>query len=637
MKSLLSTLILSTLFLFSNAQAPDFTLTDIYGVEHSLYEDYLDQGIPVVLNISVAWGPWDWEQFQNGAFQDLQTDFGDDLQVLWIEADPETPVEALYGNTNDTQGDFVTGTTYPIFNTDSWDIVNSYGVIGFPATVLICEDGSITGPSQVADSTAFDYVVNDSIHLYTFEDAELIALTLGEFCGITFERTLLNGYVYSDEDDDCEPSSVEQGIQNFIAYIQRGTDSWFRTTNADGDFRILLNDGDYTVDIIPANPLWTSCEPTQSFTVDGVGELDLDFGMEPAVYCPYGVIDISTWGLRRCFENCIFVNYCNYGTEVLEDAQVVVELTEFMEFTTANPSPTGVDGQTYTFNVGDLGINECGTVYFNFELSCDAELGDTLCYSANILPDSLCIGTAGSDALAIECQEVIGSWDPNDKMGFPAGEGELNYIKPNTDIKYQIRFQNTGTDTAFTVIILDTLPEDLEFSTIRMGAYSHDFEWERNGQELKFVFNDIMLPDSNVNNLASNGFVNFHIAQKADLPDGHRIENSAAIFFDFNEPVITNTAFYTVWRNLVSVKNIELTDFLISPNPAEDLLTIQLTDQFSGLKSGELVDITGRVISEFGFIGSNHQLNLRMVSPGIYFVNIRDDEGNRGVEKVVVR
>ncbi|MBP6811684.1 MAG: hypothetical protein KA138_09190, partial [Saprospiraceae bacterium] len=57
----------------------------------------------------------------------------------------------------------------------------------------------------------------------------------------------------------------------------------------------------------------------------------------------------------------------------------------------------------------------------------------------------------------IQCLENTGSYDPNDKQGFPKGYGSAHYIRPGTPLEYLIRFQNTGNDTAFTVRIVDTL------------------------------------------------------------------------------------------------------------------------------------------------------------------------------------
>ncbi len=72
-----------------------------------------------------------------------------------------------------------------------------------------------------------------------------------------------------------------------------------------------------------------------------------------------------------------------------------------------------------------------------------------------------------------ECQIVRGSFDPNEKEAFPLGFGFSNLIKPNSEIEYVIRFQNTGTDTAFTVVVEDVLPPGLDPNTIHDVVSSH--------------------------------------------------------------------------------------------------------------------------------------------------------------------
>ena len=58
----------------------------------------------------------------------------------------------------------------------------------------------------------------------------------------------------------------------------------------------------------------------------------------------------------------------------------------------------------------------------------------------------------GDPFVDIDCRQNIGAFDPNDKMGFPLGYGDENYITRGQDIEYLVRFQNTGTDTAFNVV-----------------------------------------------------------------------------------------------------------------------------------------------------------------------------------------
>ena len=60
----------------------------------------------------------------------------------------------------------------------------------------------------------------------------------------------------------------------------------------------------------------------------------------------------------------------------------------------------------------------------------------------------------------------------------PEGVKAEHYIWPGTELDYKIRFQNTGNDTAFTVVIRDTLPDWLDVATFRAGATSHAYEWD---------------------------------------------------------------------------------------------------------------------------------------------------------------
>lgn len=152
----------------------------------------------------------------------------------------------------------------------------------------------------------------------------------------------------------------------------------------------------------------------------------------------------------------------------------------------------------------------------------------------------------------IDCHQNSGSFDPNDKQCVPAGIGPNHHLVPNTPLEYTIRFQNTGTDTAFFINIVDTLSAHLDIGTFRPGISSHPYRLtylpptDSGQQVLKFVFDPILLPDSGRNQVASNGFVKYRIQMEDNLPVGTRIENGAAIYFDYNEPVITNKVFHTL-------------------------------------------------------------------------------------------
>ena len=187
------------------------------------------------------------------------------------------------------------------------------------------------------------------------------------------------------------------------------------------------------------------------------------------------------------------------------------------------------------------------------------------------------------------------------KQGYPLGYGAEHFIRPNTDLEYLIRFQNTGTDTAFTVVLKDTIAQELDLTSIQVGTASHPFTWRiYDGNVLEFTFNNIMLPDSNVNEMESHGFVEFKISQEPDLPVGTIINNKAAIYFDYNAPIITNETYHTIGLDFITVSTqrplSEQTRIHVYPNPLQEFAIFEMNKE---IKNGliEIYDVSGKPVS----------------------------------------
>jgi len=238
----------------------------------------------------------------------------------------------------------------------------------------------------------------------------------------------------------------------------------------------------------------------------------------------------------------------------------------------------------------------------------------------------------------IYCGLVTGSYDPNDKTGYPLGVGVFNDIASGIEMEYLIRFQNTGTDTAFSVVIRDTLSTDLDVFTVKAGVSSHTYNFKMYGPGvLEWRFNNIMLPDSNVNELASHGFVKFKVKQVPGLSSGTVINNNAAIYFDYNVPVYTNRTKHTINGNIfiLDVEEIELAnlELKIYPNPTCGRVNVE---QFSDSNLQVIVmDNLGRVLMSKASNDRLIQLNFNDLYSGVYFLIIND--GNMSVTHKVVK
>jgi uncharacterized repeat protein (TIGR01451 family) len=231
----------------------------------------------------------------------------------------------------------------------------------------------------------------------------------------------------------------------------------------------------------------------------------------------------------------------------------------------------------------------------------------------------------GDDEATAEthCLQIVDSFDPNDKMVSPTGITANHYVKAGTVLDYMIRFQNTGTDTAYKVVIKDALSPYLDPSTIQWGVSSHPYTVKVTGTEtpvLEFTFDNINLPTSASNELGSNGFVKFKAATYNSLENDTEVNNNADIYFDYNAPVLTNTAQITISD---FVPNLAVDDFSsqhikVYPNPTSGILVIE-TDT---LQKVEIFTMTGVLIETT----DKNQIDLSHYSKGIYLIKISTDK-----------
>jgi uncharacterized repeat protein (TIGR01451 family) len=226
--------------------------------------------------------------------------------------------------------------------------------------------------------------------------------------------------------------------------------------------------------------------------------------------------------------------------------------------------------------------------------------------------------TANNSHLAYST--ITAAYDPNDKAGLSNSTLGVDRFDLLLDeyIDYTIRFQNTGNDTAFTVVIRDTLDIGLDITSLEILDASHAFEpLFETGRTLAFAFQNILLPDSATDLLYSQGFVSYRIKPVGGLLPGHAVSNTAAIYFDFNPPVITNTTVHVMELG-TGTSFGHSAAWLLYPNPAQDLLTLLLPGGAMP-RSVQVVGVDGRVIAlPVQAIAGGIQLDVSGLASGAY-------------------
>ena len=337
-----------------------------------------------------------------------------------------------------------------------------------------------------------------------------------------------------------------------------------------------------------------------------------------------GVGDMSQQGIYRIFKDNL----------LYQDNETFNPLLAGMSTTVSIP----FDGAGHTYRLeadqseGHPGIS---LPRANVELcgSPEFSLGQILTSQQNDLDDHI----------EIDCTVLSAAYDPNDKQVIPSGVGPQHFVHPDNELlEYKIRFQNTGNDTAFNIEVVDTLPAAfVSVETFQSGSSSDPYTVTMHGNGIvTWHFNDILLPDSNVNEPESHGFVKFKIQQKPNLPNGTVINNSAAIYFDYNAPIITNTSFITIsdtvlWAEGVGIEERTQLNVSVQPNPFSEMCLVRLEESIANGRF-QVFDPMGRLVHAETFNGNQFQLGASALENGIYTVRILDRGAVRGNTRVSV-
>lgn len=372
-----------------------------------------------------------------------------------------------------------------------------------------------------------------------------IAATASETDKISWQENPLiktariKGTIFLDENENAIFDNNEIGLYNQKIQLQPNAEmAW--SSNA-GNFNFLVAPGEHEL-------AWDWDNDWQ-LTTDSLVEIEVlnftdtitqNFGLKPLNENHQANISLSSAATRCGFIVPFWLTYTNNGNQ-LANGTTMLELDALTSFVSAFPAPDSIENNQYFWFFENLNPTYSNQISLQLQMPSVDFIGEIINLNTNVdFEDSNEMIIANDSHLF--SSEINCSYDPNDKLVDPNFPDFPNYTLLDEEFLYTIRFQNTGTDTAINISIIDYLDENLDWTTFQPIASSHDYQasLSENGK-ITFQFDNIYLPDSTVNQMESHGFVQYQILPKDSLIDYTRVKNTAEIYFDFNPAIFTNT------------------------------------------------------------------------------------------------
>jgi hypothetical protein len=429
---------------------------------------------------------------------------------------------------------------------------------------------------------------------------------------------------YDNENDGCD---ANDGVVPNLKYsINNGITTGTLISNATGNYSINVPAGSYTITPIFENPSYFTVSPTnlavnfpsqtspfiQNFCISLIPHHDVEVSILPMIPA------------RPGFDSKYKIVYKNKGNQV-ENGSIAFNFDDTkLDYVSADEIPSQATG-ALTWNYTNLQPFETKEITVTLNVNSPTETpavnnGDILNYTTTIV-SATTDETPNDNAFAYN-QTVVNSFDPNDKTCLEGAT--ITPAKVGEYVHYIIRFENTGTYPAENIVVkdmIDTAKFDINSMVPIKG--SHSFVTNiTSGNKVEFIFENINLPFDDANN---DGYVAFKIKTKPTLVLGNTFSNTASIYFDYNFPIVTNTATTTI--AVLATQDFEFSNyFSLYPNPVKDILNIAVKETIE-ITSINIYNTLGQLVLVIPNAQKVSSVDVLGLTAGNYFIKINSDKG----------
>ncbi len=434
----------------------------------------------------------------------------------------------------------------------------------------------------------------------------------------------IKGTVYTDQNSNCSADVSDQEVGNVRVNLLDNSGNFVSLAYTDnfGGYYFEVPNGTYHVIVDTAGAAYSSnCTIENTVTVSSNLIDSVDFVIACANNDDLSVSGIAPTGIvfpGQTHGLLVFASnqFGNFPVSCLDSlsGELTVSITGPVTYAgippLGFPQPAQVNGNTITFSVNNFSnMNWNDPFLMNLLVDQTAQSGDSVCVSVTLVSATE-TGNLLNNQMDL-CYAVGNSYDPNIKEVFPT------VVPPNYNdyLTYTIHFQNTGTAPAINIKLTDLIDPLLDPATFELMHASDPVESKIQHDSLSFQFNNIWLADSTSNEPESHGFVQYRIKPFAPLINGSAIENKASIYFDFNAPIVTNTAVTNV--GYLSVSKSTKNDPVIYPNPSNGVFHIRFSESVEDVY---VYTISGVQISHEINPNAHWNLDLSNQPKGIYIL-----------------
>ena len=495
-----------------------------------------------------------------------------------------------------------------------------------PLNTLYIKNGSLESYVNL-NNTQLQYVCADELQIQTLLGQ--YNLNVNSYCSFSPGGTFYNiqgNQKYDLNNNGCDV--LDNQFSNLKYSISDGTNSGSLISNTTGNYSIPVQAGTHAITPIFENPTYFNVSPntvsvnfptqtspvTQDFciTANGVHN-DLEINLLP--------IGIARPGFDAKYK----LIYKNKGN-TLQSGTVNLSFNDsVLDLVSALPTVTTQTLNNLSWSFTNLQPLETREITFTLNVNSPTEIpavngGDVLNYVATIT--SAATDEMPNDNTFTFNQTVVNSLDPNDKTCLEGAT--ISQAKVGDYVHYMIRFENNGTANAQNIVVKDIIDTTkFDVNSIVPIKGSHSFVTNiSSGNKVEFIFENIQLPFDDANN---DGYIAFKIKTKSTLVNGNSFSNTAGIYFDYNFPIVTNTATTTI--QTLANQDFEFANyFSLYPNPVKDVLKIDFKETIE-LKSINIYNTLGQLVLVIPNAQNTNNVDVSGLKSGNYLIKINSDKG----------